>query len=244
MASRRRNRCGRTTSTRRTRRKPFSARLPEERAPSPRDFFSTLWMCGKKCCRSETITKESERGKGIGKKLPGYFIEETAKSAGCRAIILESCIPRTSAHRFYESSGFEKSPAQPSKLFKNNRKAASPNRRLTTTAPAPRAQPSFFHAFSKFFTIVYARALAPTQPDSERENEPQARNPITVGTRTRACRRTLAPTKPNLEREKGLQARISATVGTRTRACRRTLAPTKPNLERKKICKRQLRTGK
>ena len=149
MASRRRNRCGRTTSTGRTRRKPFSARLPEERAPSPRDFFSTLWMCGKKCCRSEPITKESERGKGIGKKLPGYFIEETAKSVGCRAIILESCIPRTSAHRFYESSGFEKSPAQPSKLFKNNRKAASPNRRLTTTAPAPRAQPSFFfHIFS------------------------------------------------------------------------------------------------
>ncbi|WP_406035400.1 GNAT family N-acetyltransferase [Treponema saccharophilum] len=54
-------------------------------------------MCGKTCYLSGIITKESERGKGIGKKLPGYFIEETAKSAGCRAIILESCVPRTSA---------------------------------------------------------------------------------------------------------------------------------------------------
>ena len=151
MASCRRNRCSRTTSTRRTRRKPFSARLPEERAPSPRDFFNTLRMCGKKCCRSEPITKENERGKGIGKKLPGYFIEETAKSAGCRAIILEPCIPRTSATASTRAAASKKASPSPSKLFKNNRKAASPNRRLTTTAPAPRARPSFFpHFFLKF----------------------------------------------------------------------------------------------
>lgn len=72
------------------------------------DFFSTLWMCGKTCYLSGIITKESERGKGIGKKMLDY-IEGIAKSAGCRAIILESGISRTAAHRFYESNGFEKS---------------------------------------------------------------------------------------------------------------------------------------
>ena len=62
------------------------------------DFFSTPWMCGKTCYLSGIITKESERGKGIGKKMLNY-IEGIAKSAGCRAIILESGTPRTASTR-------------------------------------------------------------------------------------------------------------------------------------------------
>ena len=54
------------------------------------------------------ITNEDERGKGNGVKLMDHA-KELAKERGCKALVLDSGMPRTQAHRFYEIYGFEKS---------------------------------------------------------------------------------------------------------------------------------------
>ncbi|MDO4978362.1 MAG: GNAT family N-acetyltransferase [Eubacteriales bacterium] len=72
------------------------------------DYFDTFWMCGKTCYISSLITKEEHRGKGYGIQLMNHA-KALAKEQGCRAMILDSGIPRTGAHHFYETYGFEKS---------------------------------------------------------------------------------------------------------------------------------------
>ncbi len=51
------------------------------------DYFETFWMCGLTCYVSSLIVDEHERGKGY----------------------LDSGLPRTAAHRFYDRYGFERS---------------------------------------------------------------------------------------------------------------------------------------
>lgn len=72
------------------------------------DFFPTLWMCGKTCYLSGIITKDGERGRGVGAALLERVIA-LCRERGAKAVILESGLSRTEAHRFYKAHGFEKS---------------------------------------------------------------------------------------------------------------------------------------
>ena len=72
------------------------------------DYFETFWMCGLTCYVSSLIVDERERGKGYGTMLLDYAVE-LARQRGCRAMTLDSGLPRTAAHRFYERYGFERS---------------------------------------------------------------------------------------------------------------------------------------
>ena len=71
-------------------------------------YFNTFWLSGMTCYVSSIITNEDERGKGCGVKLMDHA-KELAKARGCKALVLDSGMPRTQAHRFYEIYGFEKS---------------------------------------------------------------------------------------------------------------------------------------
>jgi GNAT superfamily N-acetyltransferase len=72
------------------------------------DYFLTFWMTGLTCYVSSLITNEEDRGRGYGIMLMDHA-RELAKKKGCRAITLDSGLPREPAHRFYERYGFEKS---------------------------------------------------------------------------------------------------------------------------------------
>ena len=72
------------------------------------DFFDTFWMSGETCYISSLITNEKDRGKGYGKALLDH-VRELASQRGCKAMILDSGMMRTQAHKFYEKYGFEKS---------------------------------------------------------------------------------------------------------------------------------------
>ena len=71
-------------------------------------YFNTFWLSGMTCYVSSIITNEDERGKGCGVKLMDHA-KELAKARGCKALVLDSGMPRTQDHRFYEIYGFEKS---------------------------------------------------------------------------------------------------------------------------------------
>ena len=71
-------------------------------------YFNTFWLSGMTCYVSSIITNEDERGQGNGVKLMDHA-KELAKARGCKALVLDSGMPRTQAHRFYEIYGFEKS---------------------------------------------------------------------------------------------------------------------------------------
>lgn len=71
-------------------------------------FFNTFWMSGKTCYLASIITDEKDRGKGYGRGMIDH-VKEIACEQGCKAIILDSGIPREAAHSFYERYGFEKS---------------------------------------------------------------------------------------------------------------------------------------
>lgn len=72
------------------------------------DYFQTFWMSGSTCYISSLITNEEDRGRGYGRALVEHAVA-LAKDRGCKAVILDSGIPRIQAHRFYEEFGFEKS---------------------------------------------------------------------------------------------------------------------------------------
>ena len=72
------------------------------------DYFNTFWMSGLTCYVSSLITREEDRGKGYGVALLDHA-KELARQRGCKAITLDSGLPRTGAHGFYEHYGFEKS---------------------------------------------------------------------------------------------------------------------------------------
>lgn len=72
------------------------------------DFFNTFWMSGLTCYVSGIITRSSDREKGYGTKMMDH-VKELANGRKCKAIILDSGMPREKAHRFYEAYGFEKS---------------------------------------------------------------------------------------------------------------------------------------
>lgn len=72
------------------------------------DYFNTFWMSGLTCYVSSIITNEEDRGKGYGIKLMDHA-KGLAKARGCKALTLDSGLPRKQAHRFYEIYGFEKS---------------------------------------------------------------------------------------------------------------------------------------
>jgi GNAT superfamily N-acetyltransferase len=70
-------------------------------------FFNTFWLSGQTCYVSGIITNADARGRGYGVKLMDHA-KKLAKERGCRAIVLDSGLPRADAHRFYEIYGFEK----------------------------------------------------------------------------------------------------------------------------------------
>lgn len=70
-------------------------------------YFDTFWLSGKTCYLSSIITNENERGKGYGIALMDHA-KSLATKEGCKAIVLDSGMPRTGAHAFYEKYGFEK----------------------------------------------------------------------------------------------------------------------------------------
>lgn len=72
------------------------------------DYIDTFWMAGMTCYVSSIITREEVRGQGYGIRLMDHA-KELAKERGCKAVILDSGFPRTKAHSFYETYGFEKS---------------------------------------------------------------------------------------------------------------------------------------
>ncbi len=72
------------------------------------DYFPTLWMCGTTCYLSGIITRDDRRRSGIGTMMLDY-VKKLACDKECKAVILDSGLPRTGAHEFYEAYGFEKS---------------------------------------------------------------------------------------------------------------------------------------
>jgi GNAT superfamily N-acetyltransferase len=70
-------------------------------------FFNTFWLSGQTCYVSSIISNEEVRGKGYGIKLMDHA-KRLAEERGCHALVLDSGMPRTAAHRFYEIYGFEK----------------------------------------------------------------------------------------------------------------------------------------
>ena len=71
-------------------------------------YFNTFWLSGMTCYVSSIITNEDERGQGNGIKLMDHA-RDLAKERGSKGLVLDSGMPRTQAHRFYEKYGFEKS---------------------------------------------------------------------------------------------------------------------------------------
>ena len=71
-------------------------------------YFDTFWMSGRTCYVSSIITNEGERKKGYGTLLMNHA-KELAIAQKCKALILDSGFPRTEAHQFYDTYGFEKS---------------------------------------------------------------------------------------------------------------------------------------
>ena len=72
------------------------------------DYFTTFWMTGLTCYISSLITRKEERQKGYGHAMLDKA-KEMAIAKNCKAIILDSGLPRENAHKFYENYGFEKS---------------------------------------------------------------------------------------------------------------------------------------
>lgn len=72
------------------------------------DYFNTFWMSGLTCYVSSIITAPEYRGKGYGIKLMDHA-KKLAQEKQCKAMILDSGLPRDNAHHFYEKYGFEKS---------------------------------------------------------------------------------------------------------------------------------------
>lgn len=72
------------------------------------DFFQTFWMCGLTCYISSIITRADRRGQGCGRAMLDHAAM-LARERGCKALILDSGMPRKEAHQFYERYGFEKS---------------------------------------------------------------------------------------------------------------------------------------
>jgi GNAT superfamily N-acetyltransferase len=70
-------------------------------------YFNTFWMSGQTCYVSSIISNEEVRGKGYGVRLMDHA-KKLAEERGCHALVLDSGMPRTDAHRFYEIYGFEK----------------------------------------------------------------------------------------------------------------------------------------
>lgn len=69
-------------------------------------YFNTFWMTGLTCYVSSIYTNEEDRGKGYGRMLMDQAVE-LAKNRGCKAMILDSGLPRKGAHEFYKRYGFE-----------------------------------------------------------------------------------------------------------------------------------------
>lgn len=72
------------------------------------DYFQTFWMCGLTCYVSSIITRADMRNQGYGREMMDHATM-LAKERGCKALILDSGMPRKEAHQFYEHYGFEKS---------------------------------------------------------------------------------------------------------------------------------------
>ena len=70
-------------------------------------YFNTFWLSGATCYVSSIITNQEVRKRGYGRALMDHA-KELAKARGCHAIVLDSGMPRTEAHQFYEIYGFEK----------------------------------------------------------------------------------------------------------------------------------------
>lgn len=64
------------------------------------DYFNTFWMSGLTCYVSSLITREKDRGNGYGVALLDHA-KELAKQRGCKAVTLDSGLPRTGAHLSY-----------------------------------------------------------------------------------------------------------------------------------------------
>ena len=71
-------------------------------------FFNTFWLSGPTCYISSLIVNEGERHQGYGTQLMNHA-RDLARAHGCKGLVLDSGLPRTDAHRFYENYGFEKS---------------------------------------------------------------------------------------------------------------------------------------
>lgn len=70
-------------------------------------YFNTFWLSGTTCYVSSIITNQEVRKRGYGRALMDHA-KKLAKAKGCHAIVLDSGMPRTEAHQFYEIYGFEK----------------------------------------------------------------------------------------------------------------------------------------
>ncbi|MEJ2053346.1 MAG: GNAT family N-acetyltransferase [Calditrichaceae bacterium] len=64
-------------------------------------------ICSPSAIVEDVVVKTAFRGKGIGKKMMEFAIEESRKS-GCYKMVLSSSLSRERAQRFYESLGFKK----------------------------------------------------------------------------------------------------------------------------------------
>jgi GNAT superfamily N-acetyltransferase len=70
-------------------------------------IFNTFWLSGKTCYVSSIISDPNARRRGYGRALMDRAVE-IARAHQCHAVVLDSGMPRTEAHTFYEIYGFEK----------------------------------------------------------------------------------------------------------------------------------------
>ena len=71
-------------------------------------YFNTFWTSGILSYVSSIIVNQELRRKGYGRMLMDKA-KEMAQERNCKALILDSGLPRVEAHKFYEIYGFEKS---------------------------------------------------------------------------------------------------------------------------------------
>ena len=70
-------------------------------------YFYIFWITVCSGGGASLITNKEDRGKGYGKFLLDY-VKEKSKEKDCKALILDSGLPRVEAHGIYEHYGFAK----------------------------------------------------------------------------------------------------------------------------------------
>jgi len=68
-------------------------------------WIGVRFYCGKYMYVNNFVVDSNQRGKGIGSQVMEW-LEEEAKRLGCKAVVLDSYVTNSAAHRFYFGKGY------------------------------------------------------------------------------------------------------------------------------------------